>query len=75
MKMKIFLISIDEWDYDCYSDMVIVANNTDECKKLAKENSAAEGKEIWETAIIREQGNYTGKNQEPFILLSSYHAG
>lgn len=73
--MKIYLIGHDDWTWDCYSDMVIVANNKEEVIKLAKDLSADEGEDVWETATITKQGKYTGEKQEPFILLSSFHAG
>ena len=73
--MKICLISIDDWTYDCNSDHVIVARDTDEVIKLAQSVAADEGKLIWYSAKISIIGDYTGDKTEPFILLTSFHAG
>ena len=73
--MKIFLIEHDEFNYDAYSGHVIVANNENEVRELAKKGSADEGKDIWDKAIVTEEGVYSGTKTEPFKLLSDFHAG
>ena len=73
--MKIFLITHDKWGYDCYSGHVIVANNENEVRELAKKGSADEGNDIWDIATVTIEGDYTGNKTEPFKLLSDFHAG
>ena len=73
--MKIFLIGHDNLDYGCYSDFVIVANDENEVREMAKKMAANEGTEPWETANITTEGEYIGDNKEPFCLLASFHAG
>lgn len=73
--MKIFLIGHEDWGSDCYSDFVIVANDENEVREMAKRMAADEGKEPWKTANITTEGEYIGDKKEPFCLLSSFHAG
>jgi len=73
--MKIYKITIDEYDWDCFSWHVIIANNVKEVRDIAKIASADEWKEIWETARIEMLGEYSWKNKEPFIALSDFNAG
>lgn len=73
--MKIFLIEHDEFNYDAYLGHVIVANNENEVRELAKKGSADEGKDIWDKAIVTEEGVYSGTKTEPFKLLSDFQAG
>ena len=74
--MKIFTIEQREFKgYDCYNGFVIVANNKDEVKCLAKKSAADEGKEVWKYKNINEVGEYTGHEIEPFVLLSDFRAG
>jgi hypothetical protein len=72
--MFIYSIEIDYCGYDTYSGHIIVAKNEDEVRLLAKSSAADEGSLVWETAKITTEGNYTGENNSPFILLSSFHA-
>ena len=73
--MKIFLIEQNFTGYDSFSGHVIVANNENEVRELAKQRSGFEGTGIWDIATITIEGNYTGNETEPFILLSDYLAG
>ena len=74
--MKIYTITHDDGGCDCYNGHVIVANNTNEVISLAQKQSADEGEDVWDnTASINVQGEYTGEETEPFILLSDFHAG
>lgn len=73
--MNIFSIKHDQGGYDCYSSHIIVANNEKEVRNLAKEEAADEGIDVWDTATVKVEGNYTGNKTEPFIMLSDFHAG
>lgn len=73
--MKIYLIKIEKYDYDCYSAFVIVAYNEEEVRTIAKQSCGQEGEYVWEDAPITIQGDYTGLKILPFCLLSSFHAG
>lgn len=73
--MKIYTIKHDQVDYDAYLGHVIVANSEDEVREIAKNKSADEGKEIWDSAKVEEHGFYTCHRTEPFILLSDFHNG
>lgn len=74
--MNIYLIEHEKFDiYDAYSGHVVAANNKKEVIDIAKEGSADEGKEIWDTAKITLQGKYTGVNKKPFKILSDFMAG
>ena len=73
--MKIFLIEHDEFNYDAYLGHVIVANDETEVRKLAKEGSADEGKEVWDKATVTIEGEYTGTKTEPFKMLCDFRAG
>lgn len=72
--MKIFLIGHEQFVIDGYSHFVMVAFNETEVREMAKLMASGEGKEIWETAVVTEEGIYTGKQTEPFCMLVSYHA-
>lgn len=72
--MKIYLIGHDQFVIDGYSHFVMVANDKTEVRKMAKMMASGEGKAIWDTANITEEGIYTGNQTEPFCLLVSYHA-
>lgn len=74
--MKIFTIEQREYTgYDSFMGFVIVANNGDEVKILAKKNAADEGKEVWKLKNVQEVGEYTGMEWIPFVLLSDFKAG
>lgn len=73
--MKIFFITHNKWDYNCYLGHVIVANNETEVRELSKKNSASEGIDIWDNATVTVIGEYTGNETKPFILLSDFRAG
>lgn len=73
--MKIYTIQHDKINYDCYIGHVIVANNHEEVRKLAKDIAADEGVEIWNNAIIEKCGEYTCHRKEPFILMSNFNQG
>jgi len=73
--MKIYLIEHKEFDYDAYMAHIIVANNEIEVVELAKKGSVEEGEDIWDKALITEEGNYSGIKTEPFKLLSDFRAG
>ncbi|WP_374440475.1 hypothetical protein [Epilithonimonas sp.] len=73
--MKIYTIQHDKKDWDCYMGHVIVANNHEEVRKLAKDIAEDEGVEIWNDAIIEECGEYTSQRNEPFILMSDFKNG
>jgi len=73
--MKIFSITHNRWGYDCYSGHIIVANNENEVRELAKKVSAGEGNDIWDVATVMIEGDYTGNKTEPFKLLSDFNAG
>ena len=73
--MKIFIIEHNERNWDSYMGHIIVANNEEEVKYLAKQVSADEGKEIWNKIPIFIVGEYVGEKKEPFILLSDFNAG
>jgi hypothetical protein len=74
--MNIYQISINTWDYDCYSEFIIAANTIDEVRKIASENSADEGGKVWiEKAEVQNIGIYTRKYEVPVIICSSFHAG
>jgi hypothetical protein len=70
--MKIYKIEHDVFMWDAYLGHVIVANSEDEVREIAKNKSANEGREIWDTAKIEEHGEYTCYGTEPFILLSNF---
>ncbi len=72
--MKIYKIQQNIYIWEAYICHVIVANNEDEVRILAKNISAEEGKEIWETAEIEMFGHYSGDEKEPFIILSDLNA-
>ena len=73
--MKIYTIKHEVFNYDAYLGHVIVANSEDEVREIAKNKSADEGKEVWETAKVEEHGDYTCHRTEPFVLLSDFRAG
>lgn len=73
--MKIYTIKHDENEYDSFLSHAIVANTELEVRCLAKLDPGDEGEEIWDTAKIEEQGEYTGNKTEPFILMSVFRAG
>lgn len=73
--MKIFLIKHNEFTWDCYLGHIIVANNEKQVRKLASANMGSEGKSVWKYAEITVQGDYTGSQTKPFILLSDYNKG
>ena len=72
--MKIFSITHDKFGYDFYLGHIIVANNENEVRELAKKGCSDEGNDIWDVATVTIEGNYTGKKTEPFKLLSDYKA-
>ena len=73
--MKIYTITHEDFSYDAYMGHTVVANSELEVRELAKDISADEGKEIWNTAKIEEHGKYTSDKTEPFILMSDFQAG
>lgn len=73
--MNIYLIKHEEWGYDCYDSLIIVANNDNEVRELAKKAHADEGEDIWGTAAITLEGEYRGSQTSPFILHKSFNAG
>lgn len=73
--MKIFKISHGTFGYDQYMGFVIVSQTEEMVRLLARNNSADEGKEVWNEAEIEEIGNYTGTSQSAFILMSDFRAG
>ena len=75
--MNIYLITCDteEVEYNYYSGHVIVANNEQEVREIAKLLSINEGKEVWDKAHIKIISEYIGDKQIPAVILSSFHAG
>ena len=73
--MKIYTIEHEEFNYDAYLGHTVVANSESEVRELAKEISADEGKDIWDSAKVEEHGEYTCHRTEPFILMSDFRAG
>lgn len=74
--MKIYLFSIDWVGYYTNDAFVIVANNKDECIKIAQASAADEGPEAWTNKKdITCVGNYTGKRKKAFMLSNSFNAG
>lgn len=71
--MKIYKIEWEfDWSWDVLASHIIVANNEDEVRQIAKNIAADEGEEIWETAEIEMFGDYTGDKKEPFIIHSHF---
>lgn len=74
--MPIYHIEQTEVDsYDMHSAHVIIANNEEEVRQLAKKEAGSEGPEVWDTAKITKVGLCLDVFEHPYILLSSYHAG
>lgn len=73
--MKIFSIKHNKMGYDYFSGHIIVANDEIEVRQIAKKCSADEGIGAWDAAAVTIEGEYTGEKKEPFMLLSSFHAG
>jgi hypothetical protein len=72
--MQIYLIKHKEKGHDIYCGHVIVAKNISQVRQLAMDNSADEGEEIWQNAVVSIVGVYTGNATNPFILLSDFNA-
>jgi hypothetical protein len=72
--MKIYKINIKYFIYDAFCAHIIVANSEQEVREIAKNKCADEGKDVWDSAEIEECGEYTGKETEPFVLLSHFNA-
>lgn len=73
--MKIYTIEHGQGGWDSFHGHVIVANSEQEVRDIAKEKSADEGEEVWDTADVLECGDYTCDRKEPFVLLSDFNAG
>lgn len=71
--MKIFLIKHDMWKHDSYLAHVMAANTEQEVRDLAKRCAQDEGKAVWETAKVTEEGKYIGTKIKPFRILSDYN--
>lgn len=68
--MKLYLVSVDEIDYDMYDEAVVCALDEEGALKLAKELFHSSQGEITVKCI-----GYSEGRTEPEIILSSYIAG
>ncbi len=74
--MKIYSITQDiDNTSDTYGGHVVIANTRSEVVLLAKSVARDEGPSAWFDVNVTEEGNYTGIENEPFILLSDFRAG
>ncbi len=68
--MKIFLLqNMQEIDYDHCSEMVVIADDESEARKIAKREACQEGKKAWDTASAMELGVYTGSEVQAFLVI------
>ena len=75
MKMYIYTIAHESYDYDAYLGHTIVAENIPKVVELAQRKAADEGTDVWKGSGVLNHGEYTGSRNEPFILMSDYNAG
>lgn len=73
--MNIYKIKINSrhnraGDTGTYEAHVIVANNIKEVVDLAKKNALAELASAWGNDGVEQLGVYTGRQTEPYIILS-----
>jgi len=70
--MRIFKVWNEDADYDEVRGHIIVAYDTITVMEMAAANACGEGSAIWETIIPETIGFYTGKETEPFIIMTDY---
>ena len=68
--MNLYLLSVDEFDYDMYDSAVVCALDEDGALKLAKELFHSSQGEITVKCI-----GYAEGRTEPEIIISSFNAG
>ena len=69
--MSIYLIKRNDCDFDDETrGHVIVANDEQEVRALAKRGCDAEGGAPWDIAEVTVLGKYTGEKRESFIVMT-----
>lgn len=61
--------------YDENRAHVVVANTVNEAFELVTDNAKDEGADAWIDADYNRIGDYTGENNEPFIVLTDTNDG
>lgn len=75
---KIYLVTVEEYSYDEYDSMVVIANNEQEAIEMCK---AKDYNTIWGyDGFVRKQGKITAKEidlntNNSQIILTSFNAG
>lgn len=77
---KVYLVSVEDWSYDEYDSMVVIANNEEEAINLCKckdyENATSC---LFSNGFVKSQGKITAteidltKNSQ--VILKSFNAG
>ena len=75
---KIYLVTVEEYDYDEYDSMVVIANNEQEAIEMCK---AEDYNSTWGCdGFVKKQGKITAKEidlntNNSQIILTSFNAG
>ncbi len=76
---KIYLVEVEEWDYDQYDSMVVIADNEQEAIEMCKSKDY-ESDFLTGVGFVKEQGKITAKEidlntNNSQIILTSFNAG
>lgn len=77
---KIYLVEVEEYGYDQYDSMVVIANNEQEAINLCKsEDYESATSSLFSDGFIRMQGKITATEidltKDSQIILKSFNAG
>ena len=70
--MKVYLVTIEYRDYDCFDGHVVRASSEAEAREFCAKEAADEGPEVWLNKSKVEE--LTGEG-EVGLILSSFNAG
>jgi len=73
-KMNIYLVTIDEWTYDCYSGHVVYAKNPKNAKLLCATSHRDEWYMVWINNSVAKKIWDTTMAKFEDIILSDFHA-
>ena len=76
---KIYLVTVEEYDYDEYDGMVVIANNEQEAIEMCKAENYESDIALGCEGFVKEQGKITAKEinlntNNSQIILTSFNA-
>ena len=77
---KVYLVTVEEYGYDEYDSMVVIANNEQEAIDLCKSEDYETAKTSWlSVGFVKAQGKITATEidltKDSQVILKSFNAG